>query len=146
MLGYTGDGFVEGVDVVGDTGKAVGLAVILRGVVMNARGRVSYMPRELCGDCGVEERELFGEGGRVVFEVVGRRVGELVKGVDAVCEGFGMGEGKALWVREFARIYCGELEKKGWNCFDEGLQRWLKHRYPLRLQWVLLKKKLFGSR
>lgn len=127
-------------------GKAVGLAVVLRGAPAHAVSRLSYAPRDLVKDFNVSSAELLSGSGDAakVFEVVASAAGHWRDVALGAVESLSSDVKPAFWGLNVTNIYLRRLKKAGYNPFDERLQRGMLSTYPLALQLSMLKARLFN--
>lgn len=123
-----------------EAGKAVGLAILLRGAAAHASARLTYMPRDLAHENNVPQSELLtgGENASKVFRAVaGAAEGHLVKARTEVSD-VDRGARPAFWPLFMSEIYLKRLRKSGFDPFNERLQMSMRTSYSLVLQAKLL--------
>lgn len=126
-------------------GVSVGIAVLLRGAPAAAASRMSYIPRPLATELGIQANDLLRGGPQAapVFEAVANVGIARAKEARELAADLPSRTRPALWCVRIAEIYFERLQKARYDPFDEQLQRSMIATYPLRLQTAVLGARLF---
>lgn len=132
-----------------DVGVIVGLSILLRGVPAMAANRLSYIPKNVLEDLGLEVTDVIkgrmeGGSGCEAFKRVAESAENRME--DAM---YGLRSSRkrvksTLWPLFMAQEYLKRLRRVDYDPFDERLQRSLRATYPLRMQLRLLWARLTG--
>lgn len=106
-------------------GKAIGVALLLRGTPYQASKRRSYLPLELCSQHKISQEDIYRgnvtEGlCDVIFEVAAAANGHLQEARKLVSQ-LPPAAAQVMQQGTLAGLYLQALEKAGLNVFDQGL-------------------------
>lgn len=129
-----------------EAGKAVGLAIILRGVPAHAATRLTYMPRDLAREMNVPQQELLigGENAKNAFEAIANVAETHAANARELLANVSSGARPAFWPLYMADIYLRRLKKVGFDPFNQRLQMSMRATYSLALQTKLLGARMMG--
>lgn len=129
-----------------DVGAVVGLAVLLRGVPAAAVNRLSYMPKSVLKDAGIEPGEVLrgGQRGKTVFKTVGQFAEKRLSEVKQRVSLSEKGVRHVYWPLLMAGEYLRRLRRSEYDPFNERLQSGLKGTYGIWLQMRLLWARISG--
>jgi NADH dehydrogenase [ubiquinone] 1 alpha subcomplex assembly factor 6 len=106
-------------------GKAVGIALLLRGTPFQASRRRSYLPLELCAQHGVSQEDVYrgnvSEGLRDVTLGVASAAMAHLQEARRLLPRLPRPAPPVLQQGTLAGLYLGALEKAGFNVFDPSL-------------------------
>lgn len=123
-----------------EAGKAIGLAILLRGAAAHASSRLSYMPRDLVRESEVSQNELLsgGENACHLFRTVASAADVHLSEARKQLSGVDPKARPAFWPLHMAAIYLRRLRKAGFDPFNKQLQVGMRNTYSLALQTKLL--------